>query len=371
MKRIITWLKKTILPRVVFIPFWIVKFIFISFPDRKSNYDSSNVLIEAGVLGWQSIEFKEMYMSACEFLGPDKIFKLQVDKSASYTGQVKAALDKVQPTHYLYDPRTGNQSWYQGLIESLKIAFYLNLRGIVPIALLTDFSHRLWRTQSALVTAKRGVVITFLSARVGSPIFPHNRIVSPSLMPLSKQTMRYLSTLKEEKKSSAKNKAVFIGSLYEPRTTVLNEIKHHLEKKGFTLEILGRVFGAKRRPDSEYWSKLSHSDIILTTADQIDLPINDWQWMKHLTYRYLEAIAAGTLLIAPEVPGIRRFFIPGEHFVSFNSPEHAAEVIEYYLSNETERTKIALQGEERAQKLVDLSIFWVCIDIGLGKFSLT
>lgn len=353
--------------RIVPIPFGLCRH------DRSKHCETLSTIlcIEAGVRGWDSIEFKELHASACEYLGSDQVHKVQIRKDESYLRQLRVALEEARPSHYLYDPRTGSQEWYIGLWQAFGVAFLLHLRGVVPIVLLADLAVRTWRAQSAVVTAKRGTVIAFVSAKEVSPIFPHRRLVSPSLMPLSEATMAFLDALFEKRPDNPPKKALFTGSLYEPRTTVLRAIAEELASRGFALEIRGRELGSPRFPDLEYWSVLSHSLIIVTTADQSYSPRKDWQWIQHMIYRYLEVIASGALLVAPEVPGIRRFFVPGEHFVSFTSPAHASEVIEYYLINETERVKIAQNGRNRAHALVTARSFWVGVDIGLGKDSLT
>ena len=366
-----------LLPRFVFLPYWVMRLVlapFVLFRRRRKEQGdgvSTTLCIEAGVPGWKSIEFKEIYSSACEYLGADRVIKLEIDKNESYLRQVRTAFDQVRPSHYVYDPRTGSPKWHVGLAQAMRISLMCQLRGIVPVALLTDFSDRYFRALSAIVTANRGVVITFLSAKAGSPIFPHRRLVGPCLMPLSKASLASLDTLRDTQPALSSRKASFVGALYEPRTAVLRSIEEQLRVRGFTLDIRGRVFGAPRMPDEEYWSILCHSAVVVTTSEQIELPILDWKWIKQLTYRYVEATAAGTLLVAPEVPGVRRYFVPGEHFVSFASPADAAEVIEYYLTNESERARIAEQGRRRAHALVHANSFWVGVDIGLGKDSLT
>lgn len=326
--------------------------------------------IEAGIKGWSSIEFKEFYKSACEYLGSDRVYKVKIRKDESYLRQVKMALDEVRPSHYLYDTRTGSQKWYIGLWQAFNIAFLFHLHGVIPIVLLPHLSARTWRAQSAIVTAKRGAVIIWASAKEASAIFPHRRIVGPCLMPLSEATMAFLDKLFERRPKKPPRKALFVGSLYEPRTTILREIAENLKPRGFTLEIRGRELGSPRFPDLDYWSMLSHELIIVTTADQPDSN-NDYRWIKYMVYRYLEVMASGALLVAHEVPGIRRYFVPGEHFISFSTPAQASEVIEYYLVNEAERAKIAKKGRTRAQALAAARSFWVGVDIGLGKDALT
>lgn len=80
--------------------------------------------------------------------------------------------------------------------------------------------------------------------------------------------------------------------------------------------------------------------------------------------------ASGSLLLAPTAPSLNRFFIPGEHFIAFNSIEDAINKAEYYLSHSSEREKIALNGYEKAKSLIISKYYWISVDIGLGKYSL-
>lgn len=356
--------------RILFFPFYIV----FSYKYRINKKANTVLVLEAGVIGWESIEFKELYQTASEFLGRDSVVKVAINKELDYVRQVKSIIYQFKPTHYFYDPRTGSQNWFTGFIQSVFVLQLFLRHGIIPIVLLTDFSYRTWRIQSIVVSAFRGCVISFLAFKEGYPLFPHSRVTSPSLMPLSKSTFDSFLTFKSNPKSKGKTKKTdvkFIGSLYEPRTTFLNSVKDILREKNIELEIKGRVPGEPRRSDEEYWSVLGTTSIILTTAQQIDIAMNDWKWIQQLTYRYLEAMAVGTLLVAPEVPGIRRFFTPGIHFVSYNTEEEAANKIEYYFNHPKERRVIAEKGMEKAEYLIKSSIYWLLIDSLLGSDSLT
>lgn len=373
-----SWYRNYLVPRVVFIPFWIMRLVLIPLglsrqilARRHSDNLSTTLCIEAGVRGWDLIEYKELYASACEYLGNTHVHKIQINQDENYLTQLKRALDNIRPTHYVYSARTGSQKWSIGLWQAFKISFLLSKRGITPICILSDFSVRIWRAQCAVVSAKTGIVISFMSPRKGYPIFPHGRLVAPSLMPLSEATMEFLDELSKKQIETKPPTAVFVGSLYEPRTSILREIREGLEAKGFTLEIKGHDLGTCKSSDFEYWSRLINAALIVTTAAPITTSGMDWAWFPHLVGRYTEVIACGTLLVAPEIPGIQRFLTPGKHFVSYTSPANAIDVIYYYLVNEVERKKIAQQGRSRIQALVSARSYWTNIDVALGKDSLT
>ena len=129
--------------------------------------------------------------------------------------------------------------------------------------------------------------------------------------------------------------------------------------------------GSSRVSDSEYWGTLVNAPIVLTTADQISQAGTDWPWLPHFVYRYSEVLAAGSLLFAPNIPGVTRYFSPGIHFVSFDGVEDAVEKILFYMNNKEERSVIANNGNMRIKHLVTSRCFWLTIDLALGYDSLS
>lgn len=371
--------KQTILPRLCFVPYFVARIILSVISaaywlagSRRRNETDSHLCIEAGVRGWESIEFKELYQSACEYLPPENVHRLTVQSNQSYLKQIADILRAKPITHYLYDPRTDNSDvllWH-ALWRSFRVAILLQKQGVVPIVVLTDLAVRAWRTQAAVVSARKGLVVCFMSPRHVGPIFPHRRLLGPSLMPFSVKTKKMLDALIEHRTQNIPPKALFAGSLYEPRKTVLEQIHVGLAARGLAFEIKGRVIGSARVSDHEYWSRLCYSDIVVTTADQMIQKGTDWTEIPHLVYRYLEVLASGALLVAQDVPSVRRYFTPGVHFISFDSPESAIVVISHFLGNDTERLKIAMQGKKRADALITSRCFWMSVDNSLGSDSI-
>lgn len=376
-----------LLPRIVYLPYLAAKVVllFMSLVHRLSGSQpaktiNSTLCIEAGVKGWESIEFKELYQSACEYLQPENVHQLIVHPEKNYIEQVSSALSTKSITHYLYDPRTGGSGFWLRLWQSLRLAILLQKYDVVPIVLLSDISLRISRAQSAIVSARKGVAISFMSSKCAASFFPHRRLIGPSLMPFSVKTKQMLDVFIEQRQQNMPAKAIFVGSLYEPRTTTLDKVRSGLAARGFAFEIQGRVVGSPRVSDYDYWTKLCYSDIVFTTAEQgIHYKTSSGRMVQRgadridisqLVYRYLEAIASGALLVAPDVPSVRRYFTPGEHFISFDSPESAIEVISHFLLNDMERLKIASQGKERADALITSRCFWMSVDNSLGSDSL-
>ncbi len=372
------FIRNWLIPRLVFLPYWI-NWCLLFLVDMARNLtkglsrtDTSGVLcIEAGAKGWEIIEYQELYASACEYLGSDQVHKVIIAKDKGYLVQLKQVLDELSPTHYLYSPRTGSQNWVVGLYQSFRISIMLHWRNITPITALTDLPVRIWRAQCAVLTARSGIVVSLMSPKETHPIFPHQRIIGPCLMPFSETTMNRLNALSADRRQGEKPTAVFMGSLYEPRTSVLQKISDALKERGILLEMRGRSLENKRAPDSEYWQTLINASLVVTTADQIAENGRDWTWLPHFIYRYTEVLVCGRLLVAPNIPGIRRYYTPGVHFVAFSSPDQAVEIIAEHLNNEAELEKIAAQGKAKAQALVTSHAFWSCLDMALGRRSIT
>jgi hypothetical protein len=331
----------------------------------------SKIIIEAGIKGWESIEFKELQQSAIEYLSEGQVVRLEINKDNSYIKQVLASIKKNRPSHFMYDPRTGSQNSNVGFIQAFVLAHIFLIYKVIPISLLTDLSIRKWRLFSATATAWDGITITFMHPKVMHPIFPHSRLIGPCLMPFSKKLLEKIELLRNESTDIKKNSsAIFTGSLYEPRHTTLKNIQKNVAILGGEFEILGRPIGSTRVDDRTYWKRLINNGIIVTTATQISQPGTDMTWVPHLLYRYLEVLSCGSLLIAHNVPGINRYFVPGIHFIDFESEMDAAEKILLLQKNSELRKKIANQGHLKAKNLINSNIFWASIDSALGNKSL-
>jgi len=371
MLKLIRLYKTHVRPRFLFLFFFLAWILLLplcfKFVHRKLR---TKLCIEAGTKGWESIEYKELYQSAIEFLNPDDVVRVVVDNNKNYLQQLYKTIRKNKPTHYLYDPRSGAQSFFSALFQSLAVAYLFRINRITPIVFLTDFADRIWRAQSAIVTAHEGLVVTFISVKETASIFPHGRIVGPSLMPFSQATLKMLYELRQHFFNKNLHTVTFVGSLYEPRITKLKNIDKGLKQLGFNLDIKGRLPGMQRIPDQLYWETLVSSAIGLTTADQFETDRSDWTWIPHMVYRYLEVTAAGSLLIAPYVPGLDRYFSSGVHFAKFETVDEAIDFICYYLEHPSERENIAKEGFERASALIEARVFWTSINAGLGKNAL-
>lgn len=372
-------IKSEILSRLPWLPYIVTNFLIHTFRIMpgfyylpiRSTEQTSCIAIEAGRKGWTAIEFKELEKSAIEYFGVSGFIKLIIDDSKPYVPQVKKVLSNPLVTHYLYDPRTGRQNLWGALMDAVRIAILMARFRVVPIVYLTDLSVRVWRCQAAAVSSCSGTVVTFMSPKKVQPIFPHRRLIGPCLMPFSIETLEVLKRIRTDliQTKSINNVVRFVGSLYEPRTTFLNQFKDKLKETGHNVQLLGRELGSVRITDDEYWQRLSSASIIITTSNQAIQQGTDWIHIPHLVYRYLEVLASGSLLLAEAVPGVSRYFEPDKHFVSFKSLEDAIEKARFYLDHPEEAEKISMAGHEKAIQLIRIHSFWVQIDTVLGSES--
>jgi hypothetical protein len=191
------------------------------------------------------------------------------------------------------------------------------------------------------------------------------------LMPFSIRTLDNLQRSRIELVAANSMQRVvrFTGSLYEPRTTFLRDFKEALGTTDHRVEVLGRELGSPRVTDGEYWRRLSSAAIVITTADQAVQAGTDRTWIPHLVYRYLEVLASGSLLLAPHVPGVSRYFEPGKHFVGFESLADAIDKARFYIDHPQEAEMIRMAGHEKAAQLIRIHSFWLQIDTALGSES--
>lgn len=345
----------------------------IAFPSKRptSRVESETLLcIAAGVRGWESIEFQEISASAREFLGERQVLDLIITAPKTYLRQVSRALSRSGVTHYFFDPRTGSQNVLMASIQTLVIGVMLAWRGVTPIGYCTDISIRRWRLQVAFVTATKGVCVCFMNASNLGKIFPHPRIIGPSIMPFSLKTYEQISDLRSVSHSQSKKQVSFVGSLYEPRTSTLLKIKDLLERDSISFDISTRSMGEPRGPIREYWENLSRSEIQVTTTSQCRQRGTDFVEINQLVYRVTEALVCGAAMVVEEVDGASNFFEDGVHLCSFRTPSEAASVVKGLVEDPIRLAAIQEAGNRKIAEIIRDQVFWRSVDKGLGHSSL-
>ena len=331
-------------------------------PPKSAPY--RKIAIDAGEVGWTLIEYQELLRSAVEYFGRDQVIKVVITNRDRFGREVRAQLDGLSITHYVFDPRSLSERAGRSWLQTVAIAVWLTSRGITPIARLTDVPVRRWRLQTALVTARTGTCSLLMQPERAARWCAHKSLVGPLPMPLSQETAGVLSRISRETRVET-GSVVFVGSLYEPRTSFLQELAASLKRHKVELILKTRSEGGQRIPDHEYWQTLARADVIVTTADQTFGPGVDRIAEPHLIYRYLEACAVGRPLVAQVVPGSQHLFEPGSHYVPFDGVASATEAILTLLNDQERRTDLGHRALERAAMIASSNYFWAQLDLGL------
>lgn len=339
-------------------------------PFGKGKPSEVVICIAAGEKGWESIEFQELRRSAREYLGEQGLIELAVSSPKTYLKQVWGVLAGSEVTHYLFDPRTGSQSFLASFFEALAIGMMLAYRGVIPIAYCTDISERNWRLQVALVTATKGVLVCFMASSAVTRIFPHRRVVGPSIMPFSVETFEKISGLRRTSGKRYKEEVSFVGSLYEPRTTTLFKIRSLLAEKGISFDVSTRNMGEPKAPEVSYWKSLASSEIQVTTTSQIRHRGADLSEVNQLVYRATETLVCGAALVIEEAEGIDIFFQDRVHLYCYKTPEEAVSIVRELLADRSKLAAVKMAGKQRIEEIVRGQIFWRTIDSALGEFSM-
>lgn len=316
--------------------------------------------IESGAMGFELLEVKEVEQSAREFFGPDNVLRSTVEDRTRYLRTARKALRTGGITHYWVDPRSGHQSFFRAIGQSIGLALLLAHRGVSPIVWLTDVPVRRWRLQAEILSSATGVCFVLVEPQSCEIRLCGNRFIGPTVLPLSEATLDRLEAAKRHVSHASAPRAVFAGSLYEPRASSLERIRIQLAERGWVLDIIGRAAGGERRPEEEYWRNLLEADVIVTTAMQVaeDARSSDPALQPHLIYRYIEALACGTALVAPRVPGADHVLESGVHYLDFESEEQCVEIVSRLLENAALRAEVAQVGHARLRELLAGSAFW-------------
>lgn len=338
-----------------------------SFPDNSDlSVSGSKLVIEAGIVGWASVFYSELRDSAREYLPFRCVISSVIDRDDSYLKQAFTKLRAEKPTHYLFDPRTGSQNPARAMLQSFAVAFFLGRQRITPIIILTDPSVRIWRYQAFLITGSTGAVVTLVDPNLMGHLFPHNRIIGPTLMPISLKTLDELESMTNiiPRDTFNTHEIFFLGSLYSNRLDFFNLLSGTLSSQGSPSEL---ILEAKSVDVSQidYWNRLTKFDCLLTTTFQIQIDPNymrDRIWINQMVFRISESLAAGRLLYSPAVPGMDRYFDAEVHYISYVGVEDLARKIDYYRRHPHLGAIIATTGKLKYRELVNEKVFWKLID---------
>jgi len=331
---------------------------------RRSPSGPSVLAIDSGAVSWCFIDYEELFQSACEYMGPDRVVKVTISDRERYVRQVREQLEGQRVSHYFYDPRSASERPWRSWLQALGLATMFAWRGIIPISRMTDAHHRRPRAQTTLMSAREGVTLALMDPHRARALAVHPLIIGPLPMPLSRKTLLELAEIRKAERVQ-RGSVVFVGSLYDPRREFLWEVKRRLRQAGVELELKVREPGGRRISNDEYWRTLARADVILSTSTMSFGPGQDQLEETHLIYRFMEACAIGRPLVAQAVLGAEDLFCSGKEFFACTDPGSASEVILAVLGDEKLRERVAETGLRRAVELTEANYFWSSIDRSL------
>lgn len=334
---------------------------------QEPNAPCASVCIESGTRGFELIDVQELEQTAIEHFGIDKVYRSTVTNSSKYLANARYEIRRRRPRFYLIDPRSGSQSQPRAMLQSFGLACILTWHRVTPVVWLTDAPMRRWRMQAEILTADAGLAFTLVNPTQSEIRFVHRRFRGPTLLPMSCMTLTKLAKLRDVRPPNGSPRAVFVGSLYEPRSTEIRRVSVRLAELGYELELKTRVLGGPRVSAEEYWFSLVSADVLFTTASQVHEAGTDWTSEPHLIYRYTEALAAGTALVAPVVPGSSHLLKSGLHYAGYETEEDAVAQIVRLLEHEDERRELGHRGRNQMTLLSMGASVWAAVSENVSQ----
>ena len=77
-----------------------------------------------------------------------------------------------------------------------------------------------------------------------------------------------------------------------------------------------------------------------------------------MVYRFTEALACKSLLLALKVIGVNKYFTQNTDFIEYQNLEDAVMKARYFLANPNEAQSIAQNGCLRVKELIFKNCFW-------------
>jgi hypothetical protein len=337
----------------------IVSFVF----NRKAK-DIGGIVLETGIRAADSIYFTELYLSLCEFLdNRRKILKFIVLKRSQYLVEVLNFMRFSNIDFYVYDPRTGSQNKYIGLLQALILRFLFGYHQIIPIICLTDASIRQWRYQASLLAGNDGIIYTFLDPTQFGVLFRKINVVGPCFMPLSLETFNKLHK-NFDYRFESNNIIYFCGSIYEKRLDFFNTFDQVLKNNTNSVKL--KIDAKSTNISSDrYWKNLMEYNLIISTTFQQPTPeyIYDKSEVDQFVFRITEVLACRRVLISTTAPGLNSFLIPGVDYVAIPKDLNSGlnDLIEI-LNDEGKLKSIAINGNMKMLEYIANKVFWSQID---------
>lgn len=136
------------------------------------------------------------------------------------------------------------------------------------------------------------------------------------------------------------------------RLLIMSLLSNHFSLKWYTNDKNSELENAIKCKGVDYISEMP----IVFKSSKINLHIGHHAITSGISLRQLDILGAGGFLLSSFQPELFDYFIPEQDFDFFSCPEEAFDKSDFYLRNDTLRSKIAHSGQEKAFSLFDYNI---------------
>ena len=139
---------------------------------------------------------------------------------------------------------------------------------------------------------------------------------------------------------------------FENRLMCLGLLSSRFDLKWYTTRDAEVLPNIKKCPPVDYLTEMQQ----VFFSSKINLHIGLHAISSGISLRQLDIMSCGGFLLSSFQPELFDYFIPGEDFDYFSSPEECLEKCSFYLSNEDLRSKIAASGREKVSKMFNYDV---------------
>ncbi|MBQ7506239.1 MAG: glycosyltransferase [Lachnospiraceae bacterium] len=130
------------------------------------------------------------------------------------------------------------------------------------------------------------------------------------------------------------------------RERLLTKVGERFPLKLFTLDPDARIPGAVNMGITDYYNEMPY----VFHNSRINLNISLRSIKSGIPLRCMDIFGAGGFLLSNYQADLAEAFVPGEEFVYFEDAEDLIRKIDYFLSHESERARIAENGHRKAKE---------------------
>ena len=347
---------------------WIYYFILItSYFERLMRRETDNkkndkkefkvlfVVRDWGVRTTLNIDIAE---SLPEYCGAGNVTILEVLKYDNIVYAIEESLKSDDFSHIILDTRVmlainGFVNVVKSLYNCCSIARLIYEHNAVFLCGMTDLQPG-YKLHAELLTSYGGLAIGWSDRSSGFFKFRHKRFVGPLFTPKSQKTIKKL--MNSSLDGIPKSDVAIVGGNYEPRKSLVEKLDVWMKNNS----ILHYISTQKSLEPITYLNIFRNSKISFNTnwvAGRLD--------KYHFVGRNFEIALAGSLLLTQKCYGLDLYLEEGKDYIAFGDFDELTKKIDYYLSHEKERSRIAKSGQQKVLVLFNTNFVWNEINKGL------